>query len=159
MEFLNVLTFYYFQNEEISSNSSIESQIHNYEVSFEYLMSKNCLKWITIGSEQAMLMSVSLQSMVDELLNQKSGNDLTSGGSNGGTVAGSLPQMLYIKRDGSNNRLSESCSTDNFDNLRTAEPYTMRQRLKDKFSTNVFFRVGKDSVHNEAFEVIGDDDL
>ena len=38
-------------------------------------MSKNCLKWITIASEQAMLMSVCLQSMVDELLNQKGGTD------------------------------------------------------------------------------------
>lgn len=45
------------------------------ELSFEYLMSKNCLQWVTIASEQAMLMSVCLQSMVDELLNQKDGND------------------------------------------------------------------------------------
>lgn len=38
-------------------------------------MTKNCLKWITISSEQAMLMSVCLQGMVDELLNQKDGNE------------------------------------------------------------------------------------
>lgn len=38
-------------------------------------MSKNCLKWVTIASEQAMLMSVCLQSVVDELLNQKGGAD------------------------------------------------------------------------------------
>lgn len=41
-------------------------------------MSKNCLKWITISSEQAMLMSVCLQGMVDELLNQKDGTDLNN---------------------------------------------------------------------------------
>lgn len=65
------------QNEELSSNSSNDSQPNNntLELSFEYLMSKNCLKWITISSEQAMLMSVCLQSVVDELLNQKDGAD------------------------------------------------------------------------------------
>ena len=40
-----------------------------------------------------------------------------------------------------------------------SEPMTMRQKLKDKISTTVLFRSGKESVHNEAFEGIGDDDL
>lgn len=47
------------------------------ELSFEYLMAKNTLKWISITSEHAMLMSVCLQSIVDELLNQKDGHDLS----------------------------------------------------------------------------------
>lgn len=46
------------------------------ELSFEYLMAKNTLQWITITSEHAMLISVCLQSIVDELLNQKDGHDL-----------------------------------------------------------------------------------
>lgn len=46
------------------------------ELSFEYLMAKNKLQWIAISSEHAMLMSVCLQSIVDELLNQKDGHDL-----------------------------------------------------------------------------------
>lgn len=46
------------------------------ELSFEYLMAKSSLQWITICSEHAMLMSVCLQSIVDELLNQKDGHDL-----------------------------------------------------------------------------------
>lgn len=46
------------------------------ELSFEYLMAKNTLQWITICSEHAILMSVCLQSIVDELLSQKGGNDL-----------------------------------------------------------------------------------
>lgn len=41
-------------------------------------MSKSCLKWITIASEQAMLMFVCLQNMVDELLNKKDGNDFNN---------------------------------------------------------------------------------
>lgn len=46
------------------------------ELSFEYLMAKNSLQWITIRSEHAMLISVCLQSIVDELLNQRDGHDL-----------------------------------------------------------------------------------
>lgn len=48
------------------------------ELSFEYLMSKNSLQWITISSEQTMLMSVCLQSIVDELLNQKEGTEFNN---------------------------------------------------------------------------------
>lgn len=46
------------------------------ELSFEYLMAKSTLQWITISSEHAILMSVCLQSIVDELLSQKDGHDL-----------------------------------------------------------------------------------
>lgn len=35
----------------------------------------------------------------------------------------------------------------------------MRQKVRERISTTVFFRNGKDSVQNEAFEEIGDDDL
>ncbi|XP_043263744.1 sorting nexin-17 isoform X2 [Colletes gigas] len=38
------------------------------ELSFEYLVAKNQLQWVTITSEQAILMSVCLQAMIDELL-------------------------------------------------------------------------------------------
>lgn len=34
---------------------------YTYELSFEYLMAKNCLKWIKLVTEQAMLISVCLQ--------------------------------------------------------------------------------------------------
>lgn len=74
------------QNEDLVSNSSADSghssnscctnPYHTMELSFEYLMAKNTLKWITISSEQAMLMSVCLQSIVDELLNQKDGYEV-----------------------------------------------------------------------------------
>lgn len=43
------------------------------DLSFEYLMSKEKLQWITITSEQAILMSVCLQSIVDELMLKKTG--------------------------------------------------------------------------------------
>lgn len=62
------------------SRNSISNLSQNYrlmELSFEYLMAKNTLQWITISSEQSMLMSLCLQSIVDELLSQKDGNELS----------------------------------------------------------------------------------
>lgn len=38
-----------------------ERSLYTFELSFEYLMSKNCLKWIKLVTEQAMLISVCLQ--------------------------------------------------------------------------------------------------
>lgn len=63
---------------EGGSNSSSSNNALNpmMELSFEYLMAKDTLQWITICSEHAMLMSVCLQSIVDELLSQKVGHDL-----------------------------------------------------------------------------------
>lgn len=42
-------------------------------------------------------------------------------------------------------------------NKQNNEP--VRSKIKKKISTSVFFRNGKESVQNEAFENIGDDDL
>jgi Sorting Nexin 17 FERM C-terminal domain len=65
-------------NSSSSSTSSTDANVSSMELSFEYLMPKNCLQWITIYSESAMLMSVCLQSIVDELLNQKGGYDMNN---------------------------------------------------------------------------------
>ncbi|KAG8535162.1 hypothetical protein GDO81_029280 [Engystomops pustulosus] len=46
------------------------------ELAFEYLMSKDRLQWITISSPQAIMMSICLQSMVDELMVKKSGGSI-----------------------------------------------------------------------------------
>uniref|UniRef100_A0AAZ3PRY0 Sorting nexin-17 n=1 Tax=Oncorhynchus tshawytscha TaxID=74940 RepID=A0AAZ3PRY0_ONCTS len=46
------------------------------ELAFEYLMSKDRLQWVTITSRQAIMMSICLQSMVDELMVKKSGGSI-----------------------------------------------------------------------------------
>ena len=43
------------------------------ELSFEYLMNTGELQWVTVVSTQAILMSLCLQSMVEELLRIRSG--------------------------------------------------------------------------------------
>ncbi|TRZ01331.1 hypothetical protein DNTS_025524, partial [Danionella cerebrum] len=48
-----------------SSSTKCEVKL---ELAFEYLMSKDRLQWVTITSQQAIMMSICLQSMVDELM-------------------------------------------------------------------------------------------
>ncbi|KAL3889927.1 hypothetical protein ACJMK2_002244 [Sinanodonta woodiana] len=57
-------------NGSSTSNTSSPSQL---ELSFEYLMAKDKLQWVTISSDQAILMSMCLQGMVEELINKKQG--------------------------------------------------------------------------------------
>lgn len=89
--------------------------VQNIGLSFEYLMAKNCLQWVTITSEHAMLMSVCLQSMVDELLSQKDGQGLCGGPINCGGRPD--PMLAYVRRDGNIRRVSESSSTDTISSL------------------------------------------
>lgn len=74
-------------NSQVNMNSGLE-------LSFEYLMSKDKLQWITITSEQAILMSICLQSLVDELLLKKNGMQKKRSSVNKGNWS-------YMKRDGS----------------------------------------------------------
>ncbi len=50
------------------------------ELSFEYLMASGDLQWVTIYSSQAILMSLCLQSMVEELLRMRSGVSVKKAG-------------------------------------------------------------------------------
>lgn len=45
-------------------------------LSMEYLFGPNDLKWINIKSEQSILISMSLQSMVDEILLRRNGRSI-----------------------------------------------------------------------------------
>ncbi|CAD6996882.1 sorting nexin-17 [Ceratitis capitata] len=164
----------------------------NLQLAFEYLMSKQTLRWITITSAQAMLMSVCLQSMVDELLNCKD----TIDGLNARIADNSQTQLLsYVSRNGRVSHsppsiLTSSASTPSLStelmSSSTATTATTtssssssssptapvkfltqptRTKCNPKISNSssysaVFFRnIAEESVHNEAFEGIGDDDL
>ncbi|XP_067621305.1 sorting nexin-17 [Eurosta solidaginis] len=168
----------------------------NLQLAFEYLMSKQNLRWITITSSQAMLMSVSLQSMVDELLNCK---DSVDGLINSRVVNDNAQSQLlsYVSRSGrishTPSMLTSSVSTPSLStdlmssstgttaistttttlNSSASSPTApvkflsqhTRTKCNPKISSPssysaVFFRNdAEESVHNEAFEGIGDDDL
>uniref|UniRef100_T1PJC3 PX domain protein n=1 Tax=Musca domestica TaxID=7370 RepID=T1PJC3_MUSDO len=175
----------------------------NLQLSFEYLMSKQNLRWITISSPQAMLMSVCLQEMVNELLNYKDNNKEPAAP----TPTGSSSQQTTCSSSSSTSSFtyptptsSSSCSSSftphanpnsyvqsyndpilggdeesasPCDNNSTEAPIKfLAQRILSKQNPRiskqhsygaVFFRNSmlsrEDSVQNEAFEGIGDDDL
>ncbi|KAM6433904.1 sorting nexin-17 isoform 1-T1 [Rhynochetos jubatus] len=126
------------------------------ELAFEYLMSKDRLQWVTITSPQAIMLSICLQSMVDELMVKKSG--------------GSIRKMFrrrvngLLRRSDSQQAVKSPPLLDSPDASR--EPMA---KLSSKL-TAVSLRgishsssagdVGANDFHgNYAFEGIGDEDL
>ncbi|XP_007891171.1 sorting nexin-17 isoform X1 [Callorhinchus milii] len=126
------------------------------ELAFEYLMSKDRLQWVTICSSQAIMMSISLQAMVDELMVKKSG--------------GSIKKMSKkrmngaLRRSDSQQAVKSPPLLDSPDSSR--EPIL---KLSSKLSSvsirgistsNSSNDISANDFHgNYAFEGIGDDDL
>lgn len=154
-----------------NSTSTSDSSQPQLELSFEYLMSKDKLQWITIASEQAILMSVCLQAMVDELLLKKTGMKRRQPSDNSRKGSWS-----YMKRDGSSQLISISQSTssdgiatksnaENGDTKPSAklESTSSMKRLSEKLAgvslKSSIRLLPHPLVENDAFEGIGDDDL
>lgn len=126
-------------------------------------MSKNYLKWVQVRSDKAMMMTVCLQSLVSELLNQKSDtNHLRAT-----NVTKPNTRIVFPKRDETNQfRPFKELATNRNQTegaVESERPVArntelVKQKLKE-ISTTVFFKNGQNRVHNEAFEGIGDDDL
>lgn len=145
---------------------------YSLELSFEYLVARNQLQWITITSQQAILMSVCLQSMIDELLLKHVISPKTTD-NNGKT-------WTYIMRDGhSRIMIRQSGTTEIHDkaqknNNETSKSEAVIKKISDKFigvknkktiNTKMTFRVDRastsncDIMENNAFHMIGDEDL
>ncbi|ROT74937.1 Sorting nexin-17 [Penaeus vannamei] len=73
----------------------------NLELSFEYLMSREDMRWVTVTSPQAVLMSMCLQGMVQELLTRKRGHKVRTPSKR--VRKGSLS---YMRRDGSSTQVT-----------------------------------------------------
>uniref|UniRef100_A0A674PLP1 Sorting nexin 17 n=1 Tax=Takifugu rubripes TaxID=31033 RepID=A0A674PLP1_TAKRU len=126
------------------------------ELAFEYLMSKDRLQWVTITSQQAIMMSICLQSMVDELMVKKSG--------------GSIKKMLRKRHNGSIYRadgqqavksppLLDSPNTNREQIVKLSTKLSSMSLLGISASNSANDISGNDFHGNYAFEGIGDDDL
>uniref|UniRef100_A0A668AG11 Sorting nexin-17 n=1 Tax=Myripristis murdjan TaxID=586833 RepID=A0A668AG11_9TELE len=126
------------------------------ELAFEYLMSKDRLQWVTITSPQAIMMSICLQSMVDELMVKKSG--------------GSIKKMLRKRHNGSIHRSDSQQAVKSPPLLDSPDPNREQMvKLSTKLSSVSLRGIsasnsandisGNDFHGNYAFEGIGDDDL
>ncbi|XP_013197159.2 sorting nexin-17 isoform X2 [Amyelois transitella] len=152
-----ITTLHTMERPHANGHGLLEDSNKNYELSFEYLISKDNLKWITLKTEHATFISVCLQSIVDELMRQKNGSGPTSPRSKRGSVT-------FLRRDGSSQLITPSSSSDtlsyNGDSCTSSssrEIFSV-QKLTEKFAS-VAFKTGRDCVENNAFEAIGDDEL
>ncbi|CAI9604527.1 unnamed protein product [Staurois parvus] len=126
------------------------------ELAFEYLMSKDRLQWITISSPQAIMMSICLQSMVDELMVKKSGGTIKK--------MSRKRQSCLVRRVDSQQAVKSPPLLDSPDSTR--EPIA---KLSSKLSSVSLRGISNSSSTNDmsaedfhgnyAFEGIGDDDL
>uniref|UniRef100_A0A671RFW7 Sorting nexin-17 n=1 Tax=Sinocyclocheilus anshuiensis TaxID=1608454 RepID=A0A671RFW7_9TELE len=126
-----------------SSSSKCDVKL---ELAFEYLMSKDRLQWVTITSPQAIMMSICLQSMVDELMVKKSG--------------GSIKKKKRL--NGSFQRSDSQQAVKSPPLLVGAEVFTKLSSvsLRGLSSSNSASDISGNDFHgNYAFEGIGDDDL
>ncbi|CAB4061409.1 SNX17 [Lepeophtheirus salmonis] len=145
------------------------------ELSFEYLINNQTLQWVTIVSSQAILMSICLQSIVEELLRKKSRIHVKKAGEKSCTI-----EYSYPKRDGSYHILpiraglhSKSCNkptdsasvSNNKKNVSlsslTGRQYSVK-RLSEKFDVvNMRDTLAAEDVfiENEAFVDIQDDEI
>ncbi|KAK3087630.1 hypothetical protein FSP39_008626 [Pinctada imbricata] len=110
------------------------------ELSFEYLMAKDTLQWISLTTDQAILISMCLQSMVDELIMKKQGKKMKKPQDR--PKGGSAPA---VKRD---NSYGFSL------NKQFTIPSPDQDEPKGKNDKN-----DKSVISNNAFDTIGDDDL
>ncbi|XP_033213180.1 sorting nexin-17-like [Belonocnema kinseyi] len=141
------------------------------ELSFEYLLAKNQLQWITISSEQAILMSVCLQSMIDELLLKN------VGGTKNQELTGK--PWTYVTRNGHSRIIMDSPATEDLN--KPDKEVELSSRTKGPILKNLSEKItivkckkpviiakkpyikaertACDTMENNAFHVIGDDDL
>ncbi|XP_046577803.1 sorting nexin-17-like isoform X2 [Haliotis rubra] len=125
----------------------------NLELSFEYLMARDSLKWITITSEQAMLMSMSLQAMVDELIMKKQGRKFKKP-----SDRLKNPSRGVMRSGFSSNRQSSLPNGENDEQSAINKAMGSMKKISDKLSKSSS-KADNGLTENTAFEGIGDDDL
>lgn len=159
---------------EINENGEKEEHL---ELSFEYLLKRDQMQWITIFSDQAILMSLCLQSIVDEILRIKQGKPIKRPKDRSKTKKEVVPDF---QRHGS---ISSDASTEgdteqenkavNHKNNNSTSPTTTRKPTSPTKKVARQLSSGKTQVPkqkpppistaammtNEVFEGIGDDDL
>ncbi|XP_074601507.1 sorting nexin 17 isoform X2 [Brevipalpus obovatus] len=138
-------------------NPNDSSRVLKFELSFEYLFSKDSLKWITIKSDQSILMSVFLRSMVEELLLKRKGLKSSVNNDEQSKTSGLASEpWSFMKIDGTSHpstQMPRSFSTDSFPKNEATS------KMRKSFSQNGNFSKMKPFFENDAFNGIGDDDL
>lgn len=141
------------------------------QLSFEYLISKNNLQWINVLTDQAILMSLTLQHMVEELLLVKRGgkvkrpSDRIKGptrqfkGRDGGVVTTVSSTTPGIPEDSSKPSVNHHTEEDSKTSLGSGSVKKITDMFHSTQSPSPGF-VASSSVDNEIFDDgIGEEDL
>lgn len=115
-------------NDSSLSSSSNHRGIQ-FLLSFEYLFSKDSLKWITITSDQAIFISICLRGMVEELLMKRKGLKLSEAWD--ALKSKKSSSWSYLKRDGTSKQIILSKSSNQTclnDNVKFHEKVTMSDK-------------------------------
>ncbi|XP_031563223.1 sorting nexin-17-like [Actinia tenebrosa] len=159
-----------------SSNITTEDgkKQENLELAFEYLLSKEHLQWITLYSEQAILISMCLQSIVDEILRLKIGKPIKSAKKKSKTKSDSKYKRCNSVSSTASNEGEEEQKSSSSPPLPNAtkttpspSPSTTQKKKSQKQTQNFNYLPvpqnqapqASNTKTNKVFEGIGDDDL
>ena len=126
----------------------IQSEASKLELSFEYLVTPDTLEWVRVVSHQAILMSMCLQSMVEELVRIRAGEKEAS-----------RITRCSVRRGGSKARPAQDQSPEAEDGCGGPVDYTVR-KLAERFSVVNMKSTSKAAeevfVENEVFNCSGE---
>lgn len=138
------------------------AQLQKLELSFEYLISKDNLRWITVESDQAVLISMSLQGMVDELLMKrkglKYGSSLSSNGQRDSVHSQGTNSTTYQKSSSANGTRSATASGPYCSSSQQESIFSPNGHMNGNHTNGIKYNVRRE-IGNDAFDGIGDDDL
>lgn len=123
-------------------------------LSIEYLVARDHLEWITFYSEQSILLSLCLQSMVNEIVQSRNVAEVPKQSSRDSSISSPSSQNSNGRAKGENIASSTNCSSttssyESFSNMPSPAPVVRLSKTK-KLSS---------SFDNEAFNAITDQDL
>lgn len=137
----------------LSRPSDGTSKLQKLELTFEYLMNKDNLRWITVESDQAVLISMSLQGIVDELLMKRKGLTYASSNQHAAFDAQNRHNSAESSSQQSMKTISREAGHSSPDSI-----FSPNGHVNGNHANGIKYNVRK-LVENDAFEGIGDDDL
>ena len=132
------------------------------ELSFQYLMGRENLRWIVVDSDQSVLMSMCLQSIVKELLLKRKGMSLGSNSLLSSSSSASLTSSVSSKNSSWSFLRKESRSQETLSNCSSQESIASSlngNHNNHQESRGIKYNARIRRVENDAFDGIGDDDL
>jgi len=127
------------------------------ELSFEYLLSKDRLQWISVDSPQVIFLSLCLQSMVEELMRkQHNSSTITCHQQLTDEVMGKL---TFLGKNGTLQYITNPKGKQNVGQNLLKKPMGLKESIRVRFRNGKTHSFEEARIENHAFEDIRDEDL